>query len=260
MLNLKLAALTAVALTALPASAAIVRYDVIAGGQNNSWAQHTTSFCYYSPSTAPNCGNTTHHSETNFGLTGRFIVNGDNLPTDTDNNPNRMYYSQYNNSFMTASMTKTGGTMALPTPTTDGGDRSIMYSNGSTYQLYGQTTAGHGWQYEYHSNGRVARQWMRDQFLDMFLYTPGVVTSVIDGDQFATAFGPFNTNSHLRSFDRITQYTWDSAGRQTSYTENTKYVWGRVQSINAERVPEPAALGLFGLGVVGLGLRRRRKG
>ena len=258
MMKLKLAALAIATLLAAPASATLVRYEAIANS-SQTYGSVTQSNCNY---VAGGCSNTTLASESGFGLSGLFVVDTDKLPTDADTLPNRMYFDKYQQgaaaSFVTATVTKSGGSIALPTATSDGGDRAIMYSNGGSYQLHAQTSASHGWQYEYHSNGQIARQYMRDQFIDIFMYNPAIQTSLIDGRDFATAFGNLS-QSYLRSFDRITEYFFASNGQVLSSSENTKYVYGTIASINAAPVPEPAALALFGLGAAALGMRRRRR-
>ncbi|MDO9490013.1 MAG: PEP-CTERM sorting domain-containing protein [Sphingomonadaceae bacterium] len=268
-INLR-AAIAALALVSTaPASAALVTYNFTAGGDGGySFGLTNTSSCISGTCTY----NYLQDSEA-FTLSGSFTVDTSKLPADTYDGPDGLSYNSYPNrdpavQFLSGTMTKTGGSLALGTGT--GGALSYLYANdtqggggSSTFQAYAHGPGStDGYIYEYRENGSLARVYFREDYIAFSVNNSLPDLSSIDGHDMAATFNDA-LGEAMMGFIRY-EYFYDDFGNLADYTESSEFAQAAITSLNAApdgptEVPEPAMLGLFGLGIAGLAMGRRRK-
>lgn len=265
------AAIAAMALVSTaPASAALFTYNFTAGGQGvETYGGNHNYSCI-----AGNCTSTNVAESENFTLSGSFTVDTSKLSFDNSSGANVFHYDNYPNQdpaaqFLSGTMTKTGG--ALPMSPGTGGARS--YLSGYDQSVYGQgffqamaqaPGSTFNYQYEYHQNGNLARLYYREDTIGFYAYDNGIDVTSFEGYDLATAFSEAIAGGFAHMSFYMFEVLYDANGSQTSYSEAQTYAQARITSINAApggptEVPEPAMLGLFGLGIAGLAMGRRRK-
>ena len=270
-INLRAVVAAAALLSTAPASAALFTYDFTAGGQGvYNQGQVDTYSCDFGY-----CTNSSVQETETFSLSGSFTVDTSKLPADTFGGPDGLSYDTYPNQdpavqFLSGTMTKTGGSLSAGTGT--GGARSYLYGydaqvggGGSFMQAYAQAPGStSGWTYEYHDNGNVARQYYREDYILFYVYNSLPEIGSLDGHDFATTFAAVIGEGYAQMGFTMYEYLYDQFGNQTDYTQTSSYAQARLTTLNAapggpSQVPEPAMLGLFGLGLAGVAMARRRK-
>jgi len=259
------AAIMLSAALAAPASAALIQYDFTAGVVGSYARSVTESF-------SPAQGNlrTDLVDNGNFSLSVRFVF-------DTEKAAQAGYYvvepgaqSSFGSlggspPFMSATATKTGGTLPIALATAAGGYSGFdAYEGNSAYFNQGGAGTTDGYVYEYHSNGAVARRYTAYEYITASI-TDGLLDFVlgeIDDLQVITGFGttvPTGDN-YLSIASAFEEILYDETGNVISSTRQTRDTFGRISSANVQLVdvPEPAALSLFGLGLLTLAASRRR--
>jgi len=270
-INLRAAFAAAALLSTAPASAALFTYNFTAGGEGGySYAQDSSYGC-----TNGNCTSSNVDDSQAFTLSGSFTVDTSKLPGDNYGGPDGLYYDSYPNQdpaaqFLSGTMTKTGG--SLPMGAGTGGARSYLYAydnqaggGNSFFQAYAQAPGSTlNYQYEYRDDGSLARQYYREDYITFYVYNALPDLASIDGQDVATSFAAAISDGYAQMGFNLYEYFYDEFGNQTDYNQNNRYATARITSVSAapggpSEVPEPAMLGLFGLGVAGLAMGRRRK-
>lgn len=247
-----------------PASAALFTYEfsTAAGGASAS------SFSIRC--TASSCTGDPSRSETGLTLSGTFTVDTSKLTNDFLGGADGFYYDVHHQppaaQFLTASMTATGGTIDLGSGT--GGGRSYLYgysygANDSFFQAYAQSPeAALGARYEYRADGTLERVHYREDYVTFYLYDDFDV-SQIEGMDLATALPLIISNGYAQMGYYAYEYFYNELGQYVGRTERGATATGRLALMNAHpggptTVPEPAVIGLFGLGFGALAASRRR--
>ena len=258
----------ALALTAAaPASAALVQYNFTAGIDTNGYTRRIG----YRPNETPQA-TYLYEAPGAFGLSATFIVNTAAAPADQWPEAEGMLRSTYDGgaAFMTATMSKTGGNLALGV-TSATGDRGIYGARTDDDQIeFSQftdtNTAPAGRRYEYHQNGNVARSYVETSYLSVN-FSDGfadVEFGMLDGVELVVAFNNVISGSpgSLWSYRYFQEYLYDESGALIGDWTEYDVFEARLTGASigeSVSVPGPAMLGLFGLGFLGLTARRRRQ-
>ncbi len=277
MLTAAVAALTFAVAT--PASAGLYTYSFTAGSDSSrntgSQIRMTCGFNY------EDC-NETQASDNNFTLSGSFILDTAKLGA----NRTSLGYD-YNTGgsfdpsaqFVTSEMARVGG---LPDNRSAVGVNDYSWAqayttmSGTSFWLQASQISDAHIVYEFHENGQLARQAARKNFTGLEHPTgmgpsSNVATyEMIDGVSLVTGFSDVTRLFATYGWDEF-EYTWDEWRNLTSYVYASAYsrasldtltfgpVGGSGEPEEPTGVPEPAMLGLFGIGLIGLAARRRRK-
>ncbi len=182
-INLRAVLAAAALLSTAPASAALFTYNFTAGGQNAySYAENYSYSCDY---TGGGCSQTSTIDAEAFTLSGHLTVDTSKLPADGFPGANGAYYDSYPSQdptaqFLSGSMIKTGGTLAIPNGV--GGARSYLYTYDQQYsggdaffQAFAQAPGSTlNTVNEYNANGSLARQYYREEYISFYTYDPGL--------------------------------------------------------------------------------------
>lgn len=257
-------------LSTAPASAALFTYNFTAGGEaGNSYGDSSTYSC-----TNGTCTSSSVQDSQAFTLSGSFTVDTSKLPSDGYGGPDGLYYDTYPNQdpaaqFLSGTMIKTGG--SLPMSAGTGGARSYLYGydgqagGSSFFQAFAQGPGSTlNSQNEYREDGTLKRQYYRDDYIYFYVYDSLPDIASIDGQDIATSFAAAIGEGYAQMGFYFYEYLYDEFGNESGYNQSSAYATARITSVTAvpgapSEVPEPAMLGLFGLGVAGLAMGRRRK-